>query len=117
MIVDTSVWVVHLRKIEPRLGDLLEDGVVMIHPFIIGELACGNLRNRVEVLDLLSSLPQASVVQHNELLSFVDQERLHGRGIGWIDVHLLAAARLSGQRLWTHDRRLQQAAAFLGVAP
>lgn len=116
MIVDTSVWVQHLRKGEPRLQDHLERGMVMVHPFIIGELACGNLRNRREVLFLLASLPRSPVVEQNELLGFVEREQLYGLGIGWIDVHLLASARLSGKPLWTLDRRLGGAAIKLGVA-
>lgn len=116
MIVDTSVWVQHLRKGEPRLRDPLERGMVTVHPFIIGELACGNLRNRTEVLSLLASLPLAPLIDQSELLSFVERERLFGRGIGWIDVHLLASARVSGLSLWTLDRRLAEAALALGVA-
>lgn len=88
----------------------------MVHPFIIGELACGNLRNRSEVLSLLASLPLSPVIEQSELLGFVERERLYGRGIGWIDVHLLASARLSGMPLWTLDRRLAEAALGLGVA-
>lgn len=116
MIVDTSVLVQHLRKGEPRLREQLEQGIVTAHPFIIGELACGNLRNRTEVLSLLASLPLAPVIEQSELLGFVERERLFGRGIGWIDVHLLASARLSGLPLWTLDRRLVEAARALGVA-
>jgi predicted nucleic acid-binding protein len=116
VIVDTSVWVQHLRRGEPRLQEHLERGIVTVHPFIIGELACGNLRNRNEVLSLLASLPLAPVIEHNELLGFVERERLFGRGIGWIDVHLLASARLLGLPLWTLDRRLAEAALALGVA-
>jgi len=116
VIVDTSVWVQHLRKGEPRLREQLERGIVAVHPFIIGELACGNLRNRTEVLSLLASLPLAPVIEQSELLGFVERERLFGRGIGWIEVHLLASARLSGLPLWTLDRRLAEAALALGVA-
>lgn len=116
MIVDTSVWVQHLRKGEPRLREQLELGIITVHPFTIGELACGNLRNRIEVLSLLASLPQAPMVDQSELLGFIERERLFGRGIGWIDVHLLASARLSGVQLWTFDRRLAEAAVEMGVA-
>jgi predicted nucleic acid-binding protein len=116
VIVDTSVWIQHLRKGDPRLRQQLELGIVTVHPFIIGELACGNLRNRTEVLALLASLPSAPVVEHDELLGFVGRERLFGRGIGWIDVHLLASARISRLSLWTLDRRLIDAALALGVA-
>jgi len=116
VIVDTSVWIQHLRKGEPRLREQLELGIVTVHPFIIGELACGDLHNRTEVLTLLASLPIAPVIEYDELLGFVGRERLFGRGIGWIDVHLLASARLSGLPLWTLDRRLADAARALGVA-
>lgn len=116
MIVDTSVWVQHLRKGEPRLREHLERGIVLIHPFIFGELACGNLRNRSEVLSLLAALPLSPVVEQGELLVFVERERLFSRGIGWIDVHLLASARLIAAPLWTLDRRLAEAALALGVA-
>jgi hypothetical protein len=88
----------------------------MVHPCIVGELACGNIHNRSEVLSLLASLPAAHVVADDELLRFVETERLYGRGIGWVDLHLLASARVSGVRLWTHDRRLGDAARVLGVA-
>ena len=88
----------------------------MVHPFIIGELACGNLRNRKRIISLLTSLPSAPVVEHREVLDFVERERLYRRGVGWVDVHLLASARISGVKLWTLDRRLNEAALALGVA-
>lgn len=116
MIVDTSVWVQHLRKGEPRLREYLDDGIVMVHPCIVGELACGNIHNRSEVLSLLASLPTTQVVEQDELLHFLEKEQLFGRGIGWVDVHLLASARVSGVQLWTLDRRLSEAARALGVA-
>lgn len=116
MIVDTSVWVQHLRKGDSLLQERLERGIVVIHPFILGELACGNLVNRREVLDLLASLPSAVVVEDSDLLGFVERERLYGRGIGWIDVHLLASARVMAEPLWTLDRRLGEAALAVGVA-
>jgi len=117
VIVDTSVWVQHLRKGDSLLQERLERGIVVIHPFILGELACGNLVNRREVLDLLASLPSAVVVEDSDLLGFVERERLYGRGIGWIDVHLLASARVMAEPLWTLDRRLGEAALAVGVAP
>ncbi|HUP17314.1 MAG TPA: PIN domain-containing protein [Acidimicrobiia bacterium] len=116
MIVDTSVWVQHLRKGEPRLREYLDDGIVMVHPCVIGELACGNIHNRSEVLSLLASLLTTHVVADDELLHFVETEGLYGRGMGWVDIHLLASARVSGVRLWTRDRRLGEAALALGVA-
>ena len=113
MLVDTSVWVDHLRQGNPRLVALLESARVCSHPFIIGELACGNLSRRQEVLSLLEALPATPVADHHEVLRFLDDRRLHGRGLGWIDVHLLAAARLAGVPLWTLDKQLAAVAAQL----
>lgn len=113
MLVDTSVWVDHLRHGNPRLVTLLESERVCSHPFIIGELACGNLSRRQEVLRLLEALPATPLADHHEVLRFLDDRRLHGRGLGWIDVHLLAAARLAGVPLWTLDKRLAAVAAQL----
>ena len=114
-LVDTSVWVEHLRRGEPRLVTLLEQGEVSCHSFVVGELACGNLRTRVEVLALLAALPQVTQAAHAEVLALVENERLSGRGLGWVDVHLLAASRLSGTYLWSFDRRLERAARALGL--
>ena len=116
MIVDTSVWVDHLRRGNPQLVARLGRGIIFCHPFVIGELACGNLGNREEVLALLGSLPSAAIADHEEALICVDTNRLAGRGIGWVDVHLLASALISRVPLWTFDRRLQEVAADLGVA-
>jgi len=116
ILVDTSVWVDHLRQGIPLLGDLLAAGEVTTHPFVIGELACGNLANRKEILTLLTALPAVQVATHTEALHLIDAHRLQGRGLGWIDVHLLAAARLSHAAFWTRDRRLQAAAKALGIA-
>ena len=88
----------------------------MIHPFVIGELACGNLKNRREVLDLLAALPAASVATHEETLHFIEQHRLMRQGIGWIDAHLLASVRITdGARLWTSDKRLRAIAGKLRI--
>jgi predicted nucleic acid-binding protein len=115
VLVDTSVWADHLRQNVPLLGDLLEAGEVMTHPFVIGELACGNLANPGEILALLSSLPAVEIATHSEVMHMVDANTLHGRGLGWIDVHLLASARLSRVSIWTRDRRLQAASKALGI--
>ena len=106
ILVDTSVLVEHRRSGLPRLATLLQGGEVRIHPSVIGELACGNLRNRSQVLELLQGLPVATVASDAEVLLLIEREQLMGRGIGYIDAHLLAAARLSHCRLWTQDRRL-----------
>ncbi|MBV9768878.1 MAG: type II toxin-antitoxin system VapC family toxin [Bryobacterales bacterium] len=111
ILVDTSVWVNHFRQENPRLSQALLDGHVLIHPFVIGEIACGNLRSRAKVLNDLQRLPPATPADHHEVLSFLEQHRLFGEGIAWIDAHLLASARLSNCRLWTLDARLLTAAA------
>ena len=116
ILVDTSVWVEHLHRGLPRLATLLQGGEVMIHPWVIGELACGNLRNRSQVLELLQGLPTATVASDAEVLLLIEREQLMGRGIGYIDAHLLAAARLSHCRLWTQDRRLAAVAQEQGLA-
>jgi predicted nucleic acid-binding protein len=116
ILVDTSIWVDHLRKGNIVLSSLLERGEVAIHPFIIGELACGSMRKRDEILGLLKELPRVGVADHREVLHLVEAEHLHGQGIGWIDAHLLASARLSGALIWTSDKKLRSAAAGLGLA-
>jgi predicted nucleic acid-binding protein len=117
ILVDTSVWIEHLRSASAILSALLDDGDVLGHPFVLGELALGNLRQRDEILRALQRLPQATSATHLEVLQFIDREALYGRGIGYIDAHLLAAARLTaGSKLWTRDRRLQTVAGQLGVA-
>ena len=117
ILVDTSVWVEHLRSASAILSALLEDGGVLGHPFVLGELALGNLRRRDDVLRVLRRLPQATSASHLEVLQFIDREALYGRGIGYVDAHLLAAARLTaGSKLWTRDRRLQAVAGQLGLA-
>lgn len=114
ILVDTSIWVDHLRAGDKGLASLLGSARVLIHPFVVGELACGNLRKRAEVLALLQDLPQAPVARNAEVLFFIEQHRLMGRGIGYIDAHLLAAATLADPaRLWTRDRRLAAVASDL----
>jgi hypothetical protein len=115
VLADTSVWVEHFRRRHTGLGEYLNSGRVHCHPFVIGELACGHLARRGEILDLLHALPALEVVDHAEVLPFTTGLKLSGRGLGWIDVHLLAAARLSRVPLWTLDKRLAAAATDLGV--
>lgn len=110
ILADTSVWVDHLRRGNATLAALLEDGQVAVHPFVIGELACGQLRGRKRIIALLGGLPAIGSVSHEEALRLVEAHQLQGSGLGWIDVHLLAAAVLAGLRLWTLDRRLAAAA-------
>lgn len=110
MLVDTSVWVDHLRRGDPGLVRLLDRAEVECHPFVIGELACGLPPYRSEFLSLLQKLPLVPMAGHGEVLLFVERHRLMGRGIGWIDAHLLASACLARLPLWTRDRRLFRAA-------
>lgn len=117
ILVDTSVWVDHLRRGDADLAALLDRAAVLVHPFVIGEIACGSLADRETVLELLQDLPMATVADAQEVLVLIDRHRLHGKGIGYVDVHLLAAVALSqGARLWTRDRRLREAARALGCA-
>jgi predicted nucleic acid-binding protein len=113
VLVDTSVWVSHLRETHAGLMDLLDDGEVACHPFIVGELACGNVKNRTTILSLLEALPMALMVEDEEVLAFIDNHDLMGKGLGYIDVHLLASAVLSGLPLWTLDKKLEKAAEVL----
>ena len=116
VITDTSIWVTHLRQGSRQLEKLLIDAEVMCHPFIIGELACGNLKNRNEIISLLQSLPMAPTIEFDEFIFFIERNRLTGSGIGFIDVHLLASAQLTGIPLWTADKRLKSAATKLDLA-
>ena len=115
VLVDTSVWVDHFRRGNPRLAKMLLDVEVLCHPFVVGELACGRVAQRRAVLSLLVKLPQCETANHEEVLAFVESNRLVGSGIGWIDAHLLASAVLTGAALWTLDRRLHAAARSLRI--
>jgi predicted nucleic acid-binding protein len=111
ILVDSSVWIDHLRAGSSELESLLNDLRVLVHPFVIGELACGNLRNRKEVLDLIGDLPQVSTAVDQEVLYFIEQHELMGKGIGYIDAHLLASVALTPPAvLWTRDIRLESLA-------
>jgi len=116
VLVDTSVWVKHLRDGDMVLEGLLDEGHVMCHPFILGELACGNLKNRSEILALLQALPAAISAEHGEVLRFIEDNRLMGKGLGFVDMHLLASTLLSGIQLWTLDKRLLQLASEMGLS-
>lgn len=107
ILVDTSIWIDHLRSGSPALAALLQTDAVCTHDFVIGELACGNLRKRAEVLSLLQSLPRLSAATEDETLFFIEQQQLMGRGIGYIDAHLLAAAVIRNVPIWTKDKRLK----------
>lgn len=117
ILVDTSIWIDHLRQGDPLLTRRLESAQVLAHPFVTGEIALGSLRQRDAVISALSDLPQARVATDEEVLRFIEREQLFGLGLGYVDVHLLAAARLTpGSTLWTRDKRLSEAAARLKLA-
>ena len=116
ILVDTSVWIDHLQSGNEGLSTLLNSSQVLMHPFVLGELACGNLHQRTEILSLLKDLPQTTVAQDEEVLFFIEHHALVGKGIGYVDAHLLAATQLnSGTRLWTRDKRLSASANILNI--
>ena len=116
VLVDTSIWIDHLRRGDRQLAMLLETGDVVCHPFVIGELACGCLARRQTVLELLHALPRMEQAAHEEILAFIEDRDLHGGGIGLIDAHILWAAANEGHVVWTRDARLRRIAVRLGVA-
>ncbi len=115
VLADTSIWIEHFRKGHTHLAELLQGGMVLMHPFVLGELACGNLKNRDEILGDLGELPKAVEASHEETLDLMESRRLWGLGIGWVDTHLIASALLSNCRLLTIDARLHRAAAHAGA--
>ncbi len=116
ILVDTSVWKDHLRYGHSALVNLLNTGQVLAHPFVIGELALGSLRQRDVILDTLNNLPRAKIATEEEVLAFINQNKLYGLGVGYIDAHLLTSVRLTpGTLLWTQDKRLCAAANQLGL--
>lgn len=115
ILADTSIWIEHLRKGNETFSELLEEGQVAVHRFVVGELACGNLKNRASILQLLSDLPEVDLAQHEEVLQFIEERKLSGKGIGWIDAHLLASALISGTPIWTADKKLRTISASLGI--
>ncbi len=115
VLVDTSVWINHFQKKNVQLQRLLLDYEVICHSFIIGELACGNIKNRDKILSLLRSLPMASSIEFDEFLFFLEKNKLNGKGIGFVDVNLLASTQLDQIKLWTMDKRLEKVAIKLGL--
>ncbi|MBI5191436.1 MAG: VapC toxin family PIN domain ribonuclease [Nitrospirae bacterium] len=115
VIVDSSVWIAHLRTGDVGLDELLDEDRVTCHPFIVGELACGNLANRAEILSLLRSLPTAASVEHEELMWFIENYGLMGIGLGFVDMHILASAMLAMTPVWSLDRRMGEVAGELGL--
>lgn len=117
ILVDTSIWVHHLRRRDAVLSAHLAAGDILCHPYVIGEISLGLLKQRREVLELLAALPSALVVNHDEAMAFVEQRGLAGMGVGWVDVHLAASAVISHAKLWTADRRLAEVARVLRLDP
>src|SRR5512140_1192425 len=115
VLVDTSVWIGQLREGNARMADMLNHGEVMCHPFVIGEIACGNINNRAEILVLLQTLTLATQEKHEEVMEFIEANKLMGRGLGYVDMHLSASAKLTGVPIWTLDRRLDETSEDLGI--
>ena len=116
ILADTSVWVDHLRSGNDRLASYLNEGSVVIHPFIIGELACGNIKNRTKILDMLGALPSIPIAQQDEVMHFISHNRIYGKGIGLIDAHLLASSFLARCNVWTMDKALGKVAKALKIS-
>jgi predicted nucleic acid-binding protein len=117
VLVDTSVWIDHFRKPNTMLVARLKADTVWTHPFVIGELACGNLSARKQILSLLGELHTVPLQEHDKVLKFIEVRRLHGQGLGWVDMHLLASAYAAQMPLWTLDKRLDAAAMSLDLSP
>ena len=116
MLVDTSVWIDHFRQHNSILARFLEEQQILMHPFVIGELALGSLQKRTQILGELAYMPLAAKASDDEVFVLVERHHLAGSGIGYIDAHLLASASISGISVWTRDKRLHQVAAKLGLA-
>lgn len=116
VLADTSVWVEHFRRGQPGLAQFLSQGVVLMHPLVIGELACGNLHNRAAVLANLTALPSAKLASHSEVMQLIEVRKLYGLGLGLIDAHLLASSLISKCLFWTFDKRLSKVATSLNLS-
>ena len=114
-MVDTSIWIDHFNKSDKELTKLLDAGLVCIHPFIIGELACGNISNRSEILALLNALPLAETAFDHEVYTLIESKKLYGIGLGFIDVHILASALIHNVKIWTRDKSLKKVAVNLDI--
>ena len=115
ILVDTSVWIKHLRESEKNLVRLLEQGLVACHPFIIGELACGGIKNRHEIISLLNDLPSTDILDHYDIMEFIEYRKIMNKGIGYVDVHLLGSALVTETPLWTFDKALKKIANQLSI--
>ncbi len=116
ILADTSVWIDHLRGDNSDFSNYLLDGKIFTHPFVVGELSLGSLRNRRLFINQLSELPQATEARDEEVMELIEWNHLFGKGIGFVDAHLLASARISNLKLWTNDKTLKHAATILDVA-
>ena len=116
ILADTSIWIDHLRLANPTLAGLLSKRLILVHSFVIGELAMGSLKDRKVIIENLSGLPVALKADDDEVLSFVERHRIYARGVGLVDVHLLASAKLTAASVWTRDRRLAGVAEEMGLA-
>jgi predicted nucleic acid-binding protein len=116
ILVDTSVWIDHLHSADEDLKELLLSGQVCIHPYVLGELSCGNIRNREEILSLLKSLPGIDSVLDEEVFMFLEERKLYGKGLGFVDIHLLASAMVFQVPVWTRDKSLKRVAGELGIS-
>ena len=114
-LVDTSVWVSYFREGNTELANLLNNGEVVCHTFVVGELVCGNLKNRNQILSLLQSLPMSIKAEHEEVLEFIERNQLMGKGLGYVDIHLIVSAMLTGISIWTHDKKLAQVVKALHI--
>jgi len=116
ILVDTSVWIKYLRESEKNLVRLLEQGLVACHPFIIGELACGGIKNRREIISLLNDLPSTDILDHYDIMEFIEYRKIMNKGIGYVDVHLLGSALVTETPLWTFDKALKKIANQLSIS-
>ncbi len=115
VLADTPIWITHLREGDQHFIQLLEQGLVACHPFIVGELACGSLKNRKEIIQLLEALPMVDVLDHSEIMEFIESRELMSRGIGYVDTHLLGSSLVSNAPLWTLDKSLKKVAKLLNT--
>ena len=116
VLADSSIWVTHFKEGQKHLTQLLEQGLIACHPYIIGELACGSLKKRREIIQLLEALPVVDVLDNTEIIEFIESRKLMSIGIGYVDIHLLGSSLLSNTPLWTFDKALVKAAKFLDIA-